>query len=351
MKHVATSSLGLLLAFHVCPASANAADANWRRPLTFKDSGFYSGIDDERRFDFYILQWNVQHLPLPWDVRKSDRLVKELRAQGKFAIARLYLWKTHDEQARPIEEYYREVDAVLEKIDTTHLYGVSLSEENIHWKGHGEVLEKLYDYVKDKWPHLLVFQWFSNQPPDVIDPDKADGYIIDPYGFRERKFLPFLKKNLSFGKPVINVVFIANQGGTWNWSPAHFRAFEDQWRICREHDVPVGHGVGARFRERINQAESVDAALGDGRCHDSCTLRDVDREGRRDGRRRTGLASGEGDDGRPREASEEAGDRDPRPRPRPEGLRVLRRPHRAAGLRGRVHGEGRGRPTYGHTDD
>ena len=240
MKRVATSVLGTLLVGHLWPCVVGAADANWRRPLTFKDSGFYSGIDGERRFDFYVLQWNVQRLPLPWDVRKSDRLVKELRRQGKFAIARLYLWKTHDEQARPIEEYYREVDAVLEKIDTTNLYGVSLSEENIHWKGHGEVLEKLYDYVKGKWPHLLVFQWFSNQPPDVIDSEKADGYIIDPYGFRERKFLPFLKKNLSFGKPVINVVFIANQGGTWNWSPAHFKAFEDQWRICREHDVPVG---------------------------------------------------------------------------------------------------------------
>ena len=232
--------------------SITTFSSNWRTPLTFKDTGLYGGGPDES-FDFYIFQWDVQHLPLKWDVKKADALVAQLHSKGKKVIARLYLWKRWDEEARPIEEYYKEVDAVLENVTIDNLYGISLSEENIHWKGHGEVLEKLYDYVKKKWPDLLVFQWFSHQLPDVIDLNKADGYIINVYNYTAPKFLPYLQKYLATGKPVIAVIFAANQRGNWSWSPLHMKIFEDQWRICKEYNVPVTFYCAGPVSSKLNR--------------------------------------------------------------------------------------------------
>lgn len=101
-----------------------------------------------------------------------------------------------DDLAKYSDIYYTETGFQLKSIpDMNETEQVVLNE----WLNGKTVwvFNHLYDYVKSKWPHLLVFQFMAMAPlwypNDICAPYelKADGYIMDYYFIEEGEDIPW----------------------------------------------------------------------------------------------------------------------------------------------------------------
>ncbi|HID06861.1 MAG TPA: hypothetical protein EYP10_06905, partial [Armatimonadetes bacterium] len=71
--------------------------------------------------------------------------------------------------------------------------------------------------------------------PDLPHPKlRADGWIIDPYGFDRKRFRRYLMKYLVTGKPVINCITASPDPG----APFGITS-QEQVDVCREFNVPM----------------------------------------------------------------------------------------------------------------
>ena len=129
-----------------------------------------------------------------------------------------------------METYIRQTDQLLEAIDLSEVDALFLSEENVTWNNGLAILNDLYDHVKSRYDGP-VFQWYTM--PDVPHPkQRADGWIIDPYGFRHTEFRRYLMKYLVQGQPVIACVNASEDVAAWESS-------HEQVLVCREFNVPT----------------------------------------------------------------------------------------------------------------
>jgi hypothetical protein len=196
-----------------------------REPLHFGDIGIYGTLYDFCTFSVYKL----------FPTEDAERLahyrdmIHRSHAAGKFNLVGLYSFD-RVKHSQPIETYIRQTDQLLDAIDHAEVDAVFLSEENVTWNNGLEILNQLYGHVKSRYDGP-VYQWYTM--PDVPHPkQRADGWIIDPYGFRHTEFRRYLMKYLVQGKPVIACINASEDVAEWESS-------HEQVLVCREFSVPT----------------------------------------------------------------------------------------------------------------
>ncbi|MCD6351505.1 MAG: hypothetical protein J7M26_05250, partial [Armatimonadetes bacterium] len=222
------------------PPAAGAPQTTDHTPsrLSFRTVGFYGVQLDFADFAFLKFSFNK-----PQDkahLAALNALLRQAHQAGQLTIVGLYTFDRVS-HSKPVSEYVANTDALLSGLDRSLIYAVCPSEENVTWNHGTEVLNALYDTITSKW-HLPCYQWLSMPYPPQAQV-KADGWILDAYGYDYAKFRRHLVKFLLTGKPVVVCVNATAPGGKYAaeklvpdepGSPA-----EAQMRICREFDVPV----------------------------------------------------------------------------------------------------------------
>lgn len=255
----------------LCMVHARAEDGSIkvdRSPLTFRDSGLYAnppfwhgrdpadeGLTNlltperaatEAPWSFYILQGRYsKQKPSEEDVR----IIRDLAAHGKKVILRVKLpgglHSNHDFDAA-----CDVLENVLTTLNPDWLYAITLDEENVYWGGNIETLSKLYYWCKERWPDLLVFQWWTPMEVPNVRAESgwvalpADGWVIDLYGRPADEFEQKLVRALETGKPVIHIIWSSptwlQYSGGETWEEGR-RVFQAQMDVCRGYNIPVAH--------------------------------------------------------------------------------------------------------------
>jgi len=157
-------------------------------------------------------------------------------AQGKLNLVGLYCFD-RIKHSKPVEEYFANADRMLAAIDQKKVHAYFLSEENVYWNKGLETLNAIYDHVKSR-TDVPVYQWYST--PMVHHPkQKADGWIVDPYGMRKERFRKYVMKYVVLGKPVINCQHATPLGRFAVKDPDVHVATQEQIEVCREFNVPM----------------------------------------------------------------------------------------------------------------
>lgn len=193
--------------------------------------GVYGTLFDFCDYSVYKVFWHGDRRPSDEQVRRVNQALAAARAAGKKNLLLFYPFDRVSHSA-PLETYLANTDEGLAKLDLTCVDALCLAEENVTWNHGLAILNALYDRVKAKWDGP-VYQWLTM--PDPPHPDlRADGWIIDPYGFDRARFRRYLAKFLATGKPVINCVTASpDPHAPWD------RTAIEQTEVCREFAVPM----------------------------------------------------------------------------------------------------------------
>jgi hypothetical protein len=227
-------SLCLLAAF-----AASLAFAFDGERLTARDAGLYVGTASNYMYGKTPLAFTIEQVSKGTSPDELCKRVKRLDANGKRVILDFFLFDKSDEQAKPAADYMAFLDGFLSKLPIGRIYAITLSEENIYWNGHAEMLSALYDLVKAKYPGLAVYQWYS---PGASAPGfgwpllPADGWVIDEYCMPKEPFESLVKKYTILGTPLIHIAWAApgwKEFATWD------KVWADQLAICRRYGVPI----------------------------------------------------------------------------------------------------------------
>ncbi|MCC7083426.1 MAG: hypothetical protein IT427_00285 [Pirellulales bacterium] len=211
--------------------------------MTARDTGFYGGAAWGDPNQTYPPDASVQRTDiLNFSVRNVSNnassvdpdltyIIDEVR-QGlahdpdRTMLVRINFWDGEDRYQGPmldrqiyrnrLMQSIRRLEPVLNQI-----HGISLAEENVPSGGRTQLLQYLYEEVKQVYPNLPVYQWWS---PNTAVPSnyegtwlQADGWIIDPYTLTEQytpyqNFLPpdpyrrIVPKYLITGKPLLSTI-------------------------------------------------------------------------------------------------------------------------------------------------
>lgn len=220
-------------------ALASLAGAAELAPLSSKDAGLYVGTAGDYMFGDVPFAFSIEQVSRQSDPARLADVVERLAANGKRPILDIFLYEKGDEQARPAAEYLAWLEPLLAKLPLDKVYAITLSEENIYWNGHQELLAELYRQVKARHPALAVYQWYS---PGAGAPGfgwpllPADGWLIDEYCKPRDQFAKLVKQYTLLGKPLIHIAWAAPgwpEFSTWD------QVFDDQLEICRRYGVPV----------------------------------------------------------------------------------------------------------------
>lgn len=194
--------------------------------LDHSDIGIYGTCFDF--CDFSVYKFFTPESPE--QAENYRKMLHDTRAKGKRNLVLIYTFDRVS-MSRPIEEYIANTDKLLDALDLEDVYAISLNEENVTWNNGLEVLNRLYDHVKRRYPGLAVYQWMT--PYDVPHPKmRADGWIIDPYAYGTQDFRKYLMKYLVEGKPVIACINASVRVASWESS-------QDQVDVCREFNIPM----------------------------------------------------------------------------------------------------------------
>jgi hypothetical protein len=219
------SRLSFVIVF-CCGALARA-----EAPLNHSQVGVYGTLFDFCDYSVYKFAYK-DDTQLAQSLPKWQQMLSDAVTRGKRNLVLLYTFD-RIKHSRPIEEYIRNTDKVLQALDLKAVYALCLSEENVTWANGLQVLNALYDHIKAKYK-IPVYQWLSM--PCIPHPKlRTDGTIIDPYGFDGVRFRRYLQKYLATGKPVIDCIWA---------SPPHSNFSLDatppqQVAVCREFNVPM----------------------------------------------------------------------------------------------------------------
>ena len=167
-------------------------------------------------------------------VEKLDlsELVEQIKfgwssSPAKTVLVRIDFWASerHKGDMLPLAVYKHRMDAVLKQLEPVmdKLQGITISEENILSDGRPEVLRDLYWHVKQQYPQLFVYQWWT---PMTAVPGTyegfflpADGWVVDPYyhckGYYgdAANIKRYIQKYLVTGLPLIFMPYATNYTG------------------------------------------------------------------------------------------------------------------------------------------
>lgn len=247
-----------MLAAWTCLYAATAAAANeYRQPPAFsaRSIGHYGpspwrSPDSPKFLDKFYERtegWDFGIKPITNNEHTTpamiDRYVGNINQELKGAqsyptpksmLLRIDFWNSGKERyddktpLQPYELYEKRLSDILDRVDTKNpsLAGLVLAEENVPSNNrHAEVLQRLYLFLKKRYPGIKVWQWYS---PNRTIPGvyrgvdvQADGWIINPYtldekwypdekyGMGKNPYRWVLQKYLDTKKPVICIIYAA----------------------------------------------------------------------------------------------------------------------------------------------
>lgn len=220
---------------------AVTAGAAPQTPLTGRDAGLYVGIAGDYMYGPVPFAFSLDQVSRGTDPVRLRQIIERLHANGKRSLLDIFLYEKGDETAKPAAEYMAWLDPLLAQLPLEKVYAITLSEENIYWNGHAEMLAELYRLVKAKYPTLAVYQWYS---PGAGAPGfgpwpllPADGWVIDEYCAPRDRFENLVRKYTLLDKPLIHLAWAApgwKEFATWD------QVWDDQLAICRRYNVPLG---------------------------------------------------------------------------------------------------------------
>ncbi len=244
---------------------SQAGFANSIGKLDFTSSGLYGGwneyfVDANTPFDFLIVQCWVSSDNASWHgkgkskaswndwlgraYKNGKRVIMDLNpvvTKNKKGISLQHTY-SHSNKVTA-KEFEKIIDSFLPKIDLEKLYAITLAEENVYWSGQAKLLNELYSHIKQKYPKLRIFQWYT-PGADVAGfgwPNlKADGWVIDEYFLDNPKFEYFVRGYVLKKLPLISIIWA---GPDCKDVPYKERRFWSQYRICRKYNVPAAYFV------------------------------------------------------------------------------------------------------------
>jgi hypothetical protein len=195
------------------------------RQLDFRDIGIYGTSYDFLTLSVYKLLSSDDEARL----KRYRDMIHNAHESGKFTLVGLYSFDRISYK-QPVNVYIRKTDQLLDALNLNEVDALFLGEENVTWNNGLTVLNELFDHVKSRYAGP-VYQWYTM--PDVPHPkQRADGWIIDAYGFRHTEFRRYLMKYLVLGKPVISVINASTNLAPWESS-------QEQVRVCQEFNIPI----------------------------------------------------------------------------------------------------------------
>lgn len=208
--------------------------------VTAREAGLYVGVAGDYMFGKVPFAFSIDQVSRKSDPVVLSKMVERLHANGKRSILDIFLYEDGNEQAKPAAEYMAWLDPLLSRLPLDKVYAITLSEENIYWNGHHEMLAELYGLVKAKYPTLAVYQWYS---PGAGAPGfgpwpllPADGWLIDEYCRPREAFENMVKKYTILDKPLIHIAWAAPD---WKEFSGWDKVWDDQLEICRRYGVPI----------------------------------------------------------------------------------------------------------------
>lgn len=158
----------------------------------------------------------------------ADR-VSAAKERGQYVMLGLYTWDrvTH---SKPLEDVFRDTDIILDAVNLDEVDMIFLNEEEVDWGGGLDYLNAIYDHVKARYDGP-VYQWYSMPLGPRCD-QKADGWVLDAYGFYHERFRKHVMKFIIMDKPVI-VCINATPGVN------SLQCSQEQVRVCEEFNIPV----------------------------------------------------------------------------------------------------------------
>jgi len=109
---------------------------------------------------------------------------------AKTMLVRVQFWDGEDRYQGPMLDRNVYLQRVLQSVQQLEpvldkIHGITLSEENVPFGGRTQVLQYIYDKVKEQYPALPIYQWWT---PNTGHPKQfegtwlsADGWVFDPY--------------------------------------------------------------------------------------------------------------------------------------------------------------------------
>jgi len=251
------------------------ASTPWRRGKALNTS-----IKPDSRADrVRDLNLSIASVNLPGPDKNRDswydnwaNAAKSGKQQGKIFLPRIHFWHG-DRVSGPLSDFEiywqrmdKFLDAMVQRDALKDFYGICLAEENVWWAGRPEILTKMFYRIKEKYPYVKIFQWWTpmRKTPSFIVP--TDGWIHDPYSIGGRRIRRHVQRYLVTGKPFIFMPWAA----WWDpekkpWEPEKWQILEDQLQVCKEYNLPtaffwVGPNKSCNFgmmrgtfMEKVNQ--------------------------------------------------------------------------------------------------
>jgi len=231
----------MIVSENVLAETGSMAKVSAREPLTYRNMGLYATWDAPG-FDFVIVR-----SPVIWgkDEAADSKLIEawsenlaKARANNKRVIVDL-LWQHWGMKK---ESNYRAAEAFLSQVDVDEMYAITLGEEHIFWDGRHQMLVDLYHRIKEKYPDLPVYQWYSPTSRGTDWPGftwpwlPADGWVVDEYHAVPSDFEQNVRHHLMLGVPLIQIVWAAPEMSSS--AQFHQGVFEGQLRIAQKYNVP-----------------------------------------------------------------------------------------------------------------
>lgn len=165
----------------------------------------------------------------------------------KSDILRIDFWSANNDRTTgaiaSTDVYAKRLFGILTKLEPIvgSIQGISLSEENISEGGRIQVLQSLYDQVKQKYPSLSVYQWWT---PNTKIPGtysgtylSADGWIIDPYTIADDQYQSIIQKYFITGKPIVPIIWASSDKSSYY--PDMWQHMDKQLSINRAYNLPT----------------------------------------------------------------------------------------------------------------
>ena len=232
----------LALCLSVAYAAEPTPEVPAREALTYRNMGIYSGWQPyflEGPFDFLLVQgaviWGKDEAADLEAVRRWNEHLVKARTKGKRVIADV-LWRH-----RTAETQFQTIERFLDGVDVAELYAITIGEENIFWDGYHELLTDFYHRIKQKYPDLPVYQWYSNTFRGTDWPGftwpwlPADGWVVDEYWAEPRDFEQAVRRHRMLGLPLIQLAWATPMMPR---IPFHQAVLEGQLRVARKYNVP-----------------------------------------------------------------------------------------------------------------
>jgi hypothetical protein len=157
---------------------------------------------------------------------------------------------------------------VLQIADARNAIAVTIDEENIHWGGRAQLLASLFTDLREKYPEVKWYQWYSSSKTANVPghrwPDlPADGWVFDQYTMAANEYRSYVAAMAKRGQPLVSIVWA---GVDWQpgdkqrlarprwWDDGGWRLFYEQVAANQQHGIPTAFYLYELDKDRRSAA-------------------------------------------------------------------------------------------------